>query len=110
MWVYCGENETSSCIECLPTRSGDHAKRFLGDYGGSLVSDGYAGYNKLTNVTHTCCWLYERRKFAEALPGDAEASKSRIAAKGLEYIDGMFTTERDIMNVERITEIWNETS
>ena len=111
MWVYCGGGEKKYILfEYQPTRNGDHAKRFLGDYGGVLVSDGYAGYNKLTNVTHACCWAHVRRKFAEALPGDSEAAKTSMAAKGLEYIDGLFAAERDITDVEMIAKIRKETS
>jgi hypothetical protein len=111
MWVYCGGNETKYVLfEYQPTRNGDHAKRFLGDYGGALVTDGYAGYNKLTNVTHACCWAHVRRKFAEALPEDGEAAKTSMAAKGLEFIDGLFSAERDIADMERIREIRKETS
>ena len=111
MWVYCGGKETKYVLfEYQPTRNGDHAKRFLGDYGGALVTDGYAGYNKLTNATHACCWAHVRRKFAEALPEDSEAAKTSMAAKGLEYIDGLFAAERDIADVEKIREIRKETS
>lgn len=111
MWVYCGGNETKFvCFEYQPTRNGDHAKRFLGDYSGVLVTDGYAGYNKLMNVTHACCWAHVRRKFAEALPEDGEAAKTSMAAKGLEYIDGLFAAERDITDVARIAEIREEAS
>ena len=97
-------------FEYQPTRNGDHAKRFLGDYDGVLVTDGYAGYNKLTNVTHACCWAHVRRKFAEALPEDSEAAKTSMAAKGLEYIDGLFAAERDLSDVEMIAKIRKETS
>ena len=111
MWVYCGGKEKKYVLfEYQPTRNGDHAKRFLGDYGGVLVTDGYAGYNKLTNVTHAACWAHVRRKFAEALPQDNEAAKESVAAKGLEYIDSLFAAEREAADVEEIARLRKETS
>lgn len=98
MWVYSqGEPEKESIVlfEYQPTRSGDHAKKFLGDFNGYLVTDGYVGYNKLTNVTRCGCWAHMRRKFAEALPAESEAAKASMAAQGIKYIDRLFTLERD---------------
>ena len=33
-----------------PTRHGNHAAQFLGDYAGYLVCDGFDGYNKVKSV------------------------------------------------------------
>jgi len=43
------------------SRSGDVPRKFLGDYSGYLHTDGYAGYNKLTKVTHCNCWAHYPR-------------------------------------------------
>lgn len=111
MWVYCGGDEKKYVLfQYQPTRNGDHAKRFLGDYGGVLVTDGYAGYNKLTNVTHAACWAHVRRKFAEAIPADSEAAKASKAAKAIAYINGLFSAERDVTDMEEIANIRNESS
>ena len=113
MWVYCsGERAERKYVlfEYRPTRSGDHAKRFLGDFSGVLVTDGYAGYNKLTNVTHAGCWAHVRRKFVEALPKDGEAAKTSMAAKAIEYIDRLFRAEREAEDTGMIAGIRKETS
>ena len=113
MWVYCsGERADRKYVlfEYRPTRSGDHAKRFLGDYSGALVTDGYAGYNKLTNVTHAGCWAHVRRKFVEALPKDEEAAKTSMAAKAIEYIDRLFHAEREAEDAGTIAGIRDEIS
>ena len=97
MWVYCaGKYEAHSNIlfEYTPTRSGDHAKKFLGNYDRYLVCDGYDGYNKLTDVTRAGCFAHVRRKFVEALPLDKEAVASSAAAKGLEFCNEIFILER----------------
>ena len=93
-----------------PTRNGDHAKRFLGDFSGVLVTDGFSGYNKLENVTHAGCWAHVRRKFVEALPKDSEAAKDTKAAKAIEYIDSLFAAERDVKDVGKLRKIREETS
>ena len=113
MWVYCsGEHEKKKIVlyEYQPTRNGDHAKRFLGDFSGVLVTDGFAGYNKLTQVTHAGCWAHVRRYFVEALPKDKEAANGSMAAKAIEYIDSLFSAERDVKDVEKIRKIRAEKS
>ena len=113
MWVYgTGEQEPKKIVlyEYRPTRNGDHAKRFLGDFSGVLVTDGFAGYNKLTNVTHAGCWAHVRRYFVEALPKDSEAARESKAAKAIEYIDNLFAAERDVKDVGKIRKVREETS
>ena len=111
MWVYCGGDEKKYILfEYQPTRNGDHAKRFLGDFPGVLVTDGFSGYNKLTAVTHAGCWAHVRRKFAEALPPDGETAKESRAAKALAYIDSLFAAERGITDLDEIATIRRETS
>ncbi len=77
------------------SRNGDHAKRFLGDYSGYLVCDGYDGYNKLTSVIRCGCWAHTRRKFVDALPSDKELLPTSQAAKGVDYCNKLFALERE---------------
>jgi len=74
------------------SRSGDVAKKFLGDFSGYLHTDGYAGYNKLTKVTHCNCWAHLRRKFHEAIVLDSEDS---IAKTGRDFCDKLFSIEAE---------------
>lgn len=97
MWVYCsGKTDERQIVlyEYQPTRKGDCATQFLTGFDRYLVTDGYAGYNKLTLVTHCGCWAHARRKFAEALPSDKETAKTSMAAKGIQDIDSLFQWER----------------
>ena len=97
MWVYCaGKYEAHSNIlfEYTPTRSGDHAKKFLGDYDRYLVCDGFDAYNKLTDAIRCGCWAHARRKFAEALPLDGTPVEGSAAAKGLDFCNKIFVLER----------------
>lgn len=97
MWVYCAgkyEGHSNILFEYTPTRNGDYAKRFLGDYRKHLVCDGFDAYNKLTDAIRCGCWAHARRKFAEALPLDGTPVEGSAAAKALEYCNRIFLLER----------------
>ena len=97
MWVYCaGEigRRSNILFEYQPTRHGDHAQKFLGEYSGALVCDGYDGYNKVNRVTRHGCWAHLRRRFNEAIPKDENLRKGSLAQKGFEYCNKLFEHER----------------
>lgn len=97
MWVYCNgkiNDHSNILFEYQPTRNGDHAARFLGDFSGYLVCDGYDAYNKLKKATRCGCWAHVRRKFVDALPGDKALLAASAAAKGVEYCNQLFLLER----------------
>lgn len=75
------------------SRSGDVPKKYLGDYDGFVHTDGYAGYNKLTKVTHCNCWAHVRRKFHEAIIVDSEDS---IAKTARDFCDKLFAIESEL--------------
>lgn len=54
MWVYRSGNDGRKPIviyDYKPSRDGDIPAEFLKDYKGYIHTDGYAGYNKVKNVT-----------------------------------------------------------
>ena len=96
MWVYRTSKHSGRQIviyDYNKSRSGDVAKKFLGDFDGYLHTDGYAGYNKLTKVTHCNCWAHLRRKFHEAIVVDSENSIARTAK---DYCDKLFSIESEL--------------
>lgn len=98
MWVYCSGNTGSAPVvlfEYQPTRSGEHARRFLEGFHGWLQTDGYAGYNKVLDVTRCGCWAHLRRKLQEAMPKNGAVVGS-TAAVGFEYCNQLFSIERDL--------------
>jgi len=98
MWIYCsGNTETEPVVlfEYQPTRSGEHARRFLEGFHGWLQTDGYAGYNKVLDVTRCGCWAHLRRKHQEAMPKNGLVIGS-TAAVGFEYCNQLFSIERDL--------------
>ncbi|WLC65366.1 IS66 family transposase [Clostridium tagluense] len=78
------------------SRSGDHAKKFLGGFHGYHVSDAYAGYEKVEGITRCLCFSHLRRYYLEAIPLDS--GKKEIlgsgGAIGRAYCDKLFRLER----------------
>jgi len=95
MWVYTsGRSPTPAVLfEYQPTRSGQHARRFLEGFSGYLQTDGYSGYNAVPDVIHCGCWAHLQRKFEEAIPNGADAKSSK-AAIGYDYCNRLFAMEK----------------
>lgn len=74
------------------TRALRQAKEILGEFAGTLVTDGYGVYSRytsqVTGVTHATCWAHTRRKFIEA-----EDLEPRRSQKALEYIRILYEIE-----------------
>ena len=103
MWVYRTGNDGKEPIilfDYQPSRSGDNAATYLKDFKGYVHSDGYSGYNKLTEVTRCGCWAHLRRKFVEAIPPGKEAElRGSFAVTGKEYCDKLFAIEDDLKDL-----------
>ena len=84
------------------SRSGSHAKHFLGDYQGALMVDDYSGYKALfaNGVTELGCWAHARRKFVDL----HKASGSQIAQQAIGRIAALYQIEakaRDLDDTAR---------
>ena len=100
MWVYATSKRAKIQIRCFSyenSRSGERANRFLKDFNGILISDGYGGYLKV-EVIRAGCWAHMRRKWVEAMPKGVP-SESSTAAIGLKYCTQLFEFERRIENL-----------
>ena len=109
MWVYAGETPDGKNIflfQYAPTRNGDNAVNFLGDYSGYYVCDGYDAYNKLKKAIRCGCWAHVRRKFVDALRNKPKVKEDPNAApppdnrepesaseKAIWYINKLFALE-----------------
>lgn len=108
MWLYRTGNDNKSPVilyDYQPSRNGDHAVTFLKDFKGYVHSDGYSGYNKLSDIIRCGCWAHLRRKFVEAIPGkkakDAPLTNAEI---GRNYCNQLFKIEealKDLTSEER---------
>ena len=93
MWVYATaarDERPAVVFDYRPSRSGDCAKAFLGDFGGYLQTDGYAAYNKVKDAVHCGCWAHLRRYFVEAIQVKSAGDNSTTAETGLEYCNKLF--------------------
>ena len=102
MWVYCAPKvagHANILFEYTPTRSGENAVNFLGDFSGYLVCDGYDAYNRLRSAIRCGCFAHVRRKFVDALPTDQELVSDSAAAQGVEYCNQLFALERRFENL-----------
>ncbi len=85
------------------SRSGEHARRFLGDYRGALMVDDYSGYKASFDqgVTELACWAHARRKFVD----QHKVSGSAVAREAIERIAVLYRIEaqaRDMTVEERL--------
>lgn len=97
LWAYAaGEFEALKAVvyDFAPSRAGEHARRFLGDWQGSLVCDDFAGYKASFHqgVIEVGCMAHARRKFVEL----HLANKSSIAATAIELIGQLYGIEREL--------------
>ena len=102
MWIYASGERGGKPIryfEYQPSRSGSHAQAFLKGFHGCIVTDGYAGYDKVEGVTRCGCWAHVRRKWREAMPKGATMKTSK-AAVGYEYCSRLFALERKFADMD----------
>lgn len=105
MWVFKGgsENRPALLYQYHPTRSGDVALDFLGDYQGYVQSDAFAGYEHLSEkkaITHVGCWAHARRYFVDVIKAKKKNRSKRIQPKSLadealEFISRLYLIEQE---------------
>ena len=102
MWVYCtsplAAGPAIRVFEYRPGRRGEYAKEFLKGFHGTLVHDQYKGYNKVECVTHAGCWAHLRRKFVEAMVGQA-ASPESTAGQAVLRLKEIFAIESSLQEL-----------
>ncbi|MDA3957759.1 IS66 family transposase [Oceanispirochaeta sp.] len=98
MWVTVGSNSGNKIVlfNYSRTRKAEMAVKLLDGYGGSIQTDGYAGYNAATRaykLWHVACLAHIRRKFVDA----AKATKNGGQAnKAIKYIRKLYIIEKEL--------------
>tara|TARA_R110002124_G_scaffold194943_2_gene362085 strand:- start:15 stop:1550 length:1536 start_codon:yes stop_codon:yes gene_type:complete len=80
-----------------PSRAGEHARNFLGQWNGKLVCDDFAGYKAgfERGITEIGCMAHARRKFFDL----HAANKSQLAEQALHSIAGLYEVERQVRDM-----------
>ena len=96
LWAYsAGAFEPLKAVvyDFADSRSGEHARAFLGEWCGSLVCDDYGGYKAsfAAGVTEVGCMAHARRKFFDLHANHT----SHIAEQALQYIGLLYDIERE---------------
>jgi transposase len=77
------------------SRAHKHVETILGDFQGTLLSDGYAAYpayaERRAKVEHALCWAHTRRGFIKAEGVEPERSST-----ALEFIQHLYRVELEI--------------
>ena len=79
------------------SRGHKHLLTTLGEYTGTILSDGHSAYrtyaNKCSGVIHAQCWVHTRREFVKAEKAEPEA-----VADAFDYIGQLYQIESHIKN------------
>jgi len=97
LWAYAPgafEDMKAVVYDFCESRSGGHARQFLGEWTGSLVCDDFSGYKALmtAGVTEVGCLAHARRKFFDL----HVSGKSQIAETALAHFGKVYDIEREI--------------
>lgn len=99
MWVYSSIKESRKPIkifEYRPDRKAVNPQQFLKGFDGTIITDGYYGYNHIEGITNAYCWAHARRKFYDALPVDMKKASGTLANEAVEKIAKLFAIEKQI--------------
>jgi transposase len=101
MWAV--SNRIGACYRFEPTRSGKIAEELLKDHKGAVLTDGFAGYNRLKKDPRLrlgACWAHARREFFERLDDFPEEAREGVA-----IIDKLFAIEAKGKSFEQLREV-----
>ena len=99
MWLYMTQTEDKPIIlyDYQSTRSSSCPKNFLKDYKGYLQTDGYSGYNSVSEAKRIYCLAHIRRKFHEVIINlNEEALKESRALIGFNYCEQIYKFEKEL--------------
>lgn len=99
MWLYMSETDGKPVIlyDYQSTRSSSCPKNFLKGYKGYLQTDGYSGYNSVSEAKRIYCLAHIRRKFHEVIVNlNEEALKESRALIGFNYCEQIYKLEKEL--------------
>jgi transposase len=98
IWVQTGgpPGKPVTLYDYDPSRSGQVPQRLLADWQGHLMTDGYEGYQAISQhegVEHLVCWAHARRKFVEAMSVQPKGKRG-LANEAIEFIAQLYAVEK----------------
>lgn len=101
VWVYRTTNfvaRRAVLFDFTASRAGEHPRRVLQGFAGTLVSDDYSGYFGLQaqGVSAALCWAHARRKLYEA----HQLNGSQIAGQAVALIAKLYEIEREARELQ----------
>src|SRR5690625_2916699 len=108
LWAYAPaihEGLNAVIYDFTPSRAGAHARTFLADWQGKLVTDDYSGYKqsfKQGGITEIACMAHARRKFYEL----HVANQSEIAAQALASFKALYAIEAKAKDLDYSLKRW----
>ena len=109
MWVYrTGKYSSDRNIvlyDYQPTRKTDHPRKFLKDFKGVCVTDGYQVYHTIEKEREDLivagCWAHARRRFDEAQKALPKAQrKESLAYLALKQIQSIYREDNKLQDME----------
>ena len=100
VWVYRTTNfvtQRAVLYDFTLSRSGEHPRRVLGAFGGTLVTDDFSGYHALhkQGIKAAFCMAHARRKLFEVF----ELNGSQIAGQAVALIAKLYEIERELKDL-----------
>ena len=105
MWVYrtgkMYQDKPIVLYDYQPTRNTSHPRKFLKDFKGVCVTDGYQVYHTLEeerdDLTVAGCWAHARRRFDEAVKALPKAKRNEsLAYLALKQIQAIYREEKKL--------------
>lgn len=104
-WPIYGEDH-EMVFRYAPSREHRHVPAILGEFRGTLLSDGYeayAAYAKHTEgITHAECWSHCRRGFERAKESEPSATQEALALIGALYRHEAIIRERELTGERKL--------
>ena len=104
MWVYRNRPSTKSppivLFDWHPSRRADHPREFLKDFSGTVVTDGYQVYHKLSKERQDLkiagCWVHARRPYAEFIKSlERKSVNGSLAQEAYDMITEIMHMDND---------------
>jgi transposase len=95
MWVYRSAEDSEQPVVLFDYQTGrgqEHPKAFLGDYAGTIMTDGWPAWRTIKAATHLGCLAHARRMFTDALKGQKNKPSARIT-RALEFFQTLYQVE-----------------